>query len=417
MLKTMNFVFRIIQDSTHEIYEVCKGQDLIVVSHSQMGATEAEALGIPIVNVTLQKEMIPEKRKPQTLKDKLLGGMIGKQMAKPYNKIRKVYGLAPVKASDEKLVQFLESGDKPVILALGAMSFEDTSEKDKLDMFVNAFQRAGCRAVGCRYYKIIRAKKGVKRKMSDMNIEKSIDATRKGFEDSFSSGVFYNKQTQDSGHLEQILRFLPIKSDMTILDLGAGSGYLSFPIAKENRSCKVVGLDIVSKALEVNRERADRENLSNLSFVSYDGIDFPFADASFDMVITRYALHHFPDIEHSIGEVSRVLKKNGSFFVSDPCPNDCDSSRFVDEYMQMKKDGHIKFYTKKEWEDICSEFGMEMSDFFESSIRFPRKRDTAYGFDELLKKHEQSIIDSYDLVVTDTEIYVTERVNNILFSK
>lgn len=190
MLKTMNFVFRIIQDSTHEIYEVCKGQDLIVVSHSQMGATEAEALGIPIVNVTLQKEMIPEKLKPQKLKDKLLGGMIGKQMAKPYNKIRKVYGLTPVKSSDEimsqklnlipiskyvldrnpywedhhiltgywyeedtdytpdeKLVQFLESGEKPVILALGAMSFEDTSEKDKLDMFVNAFQRAGCRAI------------------------------------------------------------------------------------------------------------------------------------------------------------------------------------------------------------------------------------------------------------------------------
>ena len=159
-----------------------------------------------------------------------------------------------------------------------------------------------------------------------MNIKDSIDATRKGFEDSFSSGVFYNKQTQDAGHLEQILRFLPIKQDMTILDLGVGSGYLSFPIAKENSSCKVVGLDIVSNALEVNRERADRENLSNLSFVCYDGIDFPFTDASFDMVISRYALHHFPDIEHSIGEVSRVLKKNGYFFVSDPCPNDCDST-------------------------------------------------------------------------------------------
>ena len=41
MLKTMNFVFKIIQNSTKEIYEVCKGKDLIVVSHSQMGATEA----------------------------------------------------------------------------------------------------------------------------------------------------------------------------------------------------------------------------------------------------------------------------------------------------------------------------------------------------------------------------------------
>lgn len=190
MLKTMNFVFRIIQESTHEIFEVCKGKDLIIVSHSQMGATEAEVLGIPTVNVTLQKEMIGEKLKPLTFKDKLIGGMIAKQVAKPYNKIRKVYNLKAVKSADEimspklnlipiskyvlernpyweeknvltgywydkepeyvpeeKLTKFLSEGDKPIILALGAMSFEDESEKEKLDMFVNAFQRTGCRAI------------------------------------------------------------------------------------------------------------------------------------------------------------------------------------------------------------------------------------------------------------------------------
>ena len=58
MLKTMNFVFRIIQESTTEVYEACKGKDFIIVSHSQMGAVEAGVLGIPTVNVTLQTEMI-----------------------------------------------------------------------------------------------------------------------------------------------------------------------------------------------------------------------------------------------------------------------------------------------------------------------------------------------------------------------
>jgi len=190
MLKTMNFVFRIIQDSTHEIYQVCEGKDLIIVSHSQMGATEAEVLGIPTVNVTLQKEMIGEKLKPQTFMDKLIGGMIAKQVAKPYNKIRKVYGLQAVKSADEimskelnlipisryvlernpyweeknvltgywyeddqkyvpseELRKFLETGDAPAILALGAMSFEEESEKEKLDLFVNAFRKTGCRAI------------------------------------------------------------------------------------------------------------------------------------------------------------------------------------------------------------------------------------------------------------------------------
>ena len=32
---------------------------------------------------------------------------------------------------------------------------------------------------------------------------------------------------------------------------------------------------------------------------------------NFDLVVTRYALHHFPEIEKSMGEVARVLKSNG----------------------------------------------------------------------------------------------------------
>ena len=230
-----------------------------------------------------------------------------------------------------------------------------------------------------------------------MDIKESINDTRKGFEESFASGDFYNRQTRDSEHLARILEFVNISEGMRILDLGTGSGYLSFPIAMNNPGCEVIGLDIVSAALEANRARAVEEGIKNLSFVNYDGIDFPFEADSFDLVVTRYALHHFPDIEHSIGEVSRVLTEGGLFFISDPCPNECDTERFVDDYMQLKKDGHIKFYTKDEWVDICGKYGMHM------------------GYEEVLRKHDKAIIASYDLVETETELYVTERVNNILF--
>lgn len=190
MLKTMNFVFRIIQNSSHDIYKICEGKDLIIVSHSQMGATEAEVLGIPTVNVTLQTEMIPEKLKEKSWKDKVIGNIVGAQVAKPYNKIRKIYGLAKIKSGDEiiskslnlipissyvkernpywekhhiltgywyiedtkyqpdeKIINFISSGDKPIILALGAMSFENKSEKDKLDIFVHTFSKLGIRAI------------------------------------------------------------------------------------------------------------------------------------------------------------------------------------------------------------------------------------------------------------------------------
>lgn len=250
-----------------------------------------------------------------------------------------------------------------------------------------------------------------------MNIENSIMATKQGFENSFSSGDFYNKQTQDEQHLKNILDFLPINADMKILDLGTGSGYLSFPIAKKYSNISVIGLDIVEKALEVNRFRAKEEQIRNISFITYNGIEFPFSDSEFDMVISRYALHHFPDIQKSISEVSRVLKRGGFLFVSDPTPNANDTSRFVDGYMQLKKDGHIKFYTKEEWLQICGKYGLQFKKSFDSTIRFPKKKDTAYGFDKLLKKHDKEIVESYELEVMGNEIYITEQVNNILFCK
>ena len=250
-----------------------------------------------------------------------------------------------------------------------------------------------------------------------MDIKESINDTRKGFEESFATGDFYNRQTQDSEHLKSILEFVKISEGMKILDLGTGSGYLSFPIAKNNPGCEVTGLDIVNAALDANRARSAAEGINNLSFVSYDGIDFPFEADFFDLVVTRYALHHFPDIEHSIGEVSRVLKTGGRLFISDPSPNECDKDRFVDDYMRLKKDGHIKFYTKAEWTDICGRHGLIISDSFDSSIRFPKKKDTAYGYEEVLRKHDKSVIESYDLAETDTELHITERVNNILFEK
>lgn len=250
-----------------------------------------------------------------------------------------------------------------------------------------------------------------------MDIENSTMATKQGFEYSFSSGDFYNKQTQDEHHLKSILDFLPFKAEMKILDLGTGSGYLSFPIAKKYPNISVIGLDIVEKALDVNRFKAKEENVQNISFITYDGIDFPFADHEFDMVISRYALHHFPNIQKSISEVSRVIKQEGFFFISDPTPNVNDTSRFVDGYMQLKKDGHIKFYTEDEWLQICGKYGLHFKESFDSTIRFPRKKDTACGFDELLRKHEKEIVESYELEVVGNEIYITEQVHNILFYK
>lgn len=244
-----------------------------------------------------------------------------------------------------------------------------------------------------------------------------VEETKNGFEESFKESTFYNKQTQDESHLRDILKFIEITPKMKVLDLGCGSGYLTFPIAKENPETSILGLDIVTETLKHNVIDAKKQSFYNLEFKSYDGSIFPFDDETFDLVITRYALHHFPDIRQSMKEVARVLKPKGRLFISDPRPNECDITRFVDDYMQLKKDGHIKFYSKDEWIDICGKCGFSVIQSFDSNICFPRKKSTMVGFDEVTRKHDKKILDSYELYETEDEIWITEQVNNILFMK
>ena len=136
---------------------------------------------------------------------------------------------------------------------------------------------------------------------------------------------------------------------MKILDLGTGTGYFAFAIAQKHSQIEIVGLDIVEKTLLMNQRKAEIMGLHHLKFKNYDGVKLPFADETFDLIITRYALHHFPVIEDTLQEIKRVLKSNAKFFIADPAPNCNDKERFVDAYMQMKKDGHIQFYTLEEW--------------------------------------------------------------------
>ena len=84
----------------------------------------------------------------------------------------------------------------------------------------------------------------------------SIEATKLGFEDSFKEANFYNKQTQDEKHLKDILSVIGVKPKMKVLDLGCGSGYLTFPIAERNQNVSVIGLDIVTDTLKQNSLKA-----------------------------------------------------------------------------------------------------------------------------------------------------------------
>lgn len=251
-------------------------------------------------------------------------------------------------------------------------------------------------------------------------MDNKINETKKWFDEYFSNRDDYDSQTQDGQHLDAIISTLQIgNSKCKVLDIGTGTGYLSFEIARKYKNAVVTGLDIVEETLKINRNKASEQNIQNLDFISYDGTKFPFNDCLFDIIVTRYAIHHFPDIKNAFSEISRVLKKDGKLFISDPIPSENDNVRFVDEYMKLKHDGHIRFYMKDELVKYADEAGLAHDNSFQTQITFPRINDYGEVYTKLLDSYDRNIVSQYKLCESDDGryIYITTDVLNSLFIK
>jgi ubiquinone/menaquinone biosynthesis C-methylase UbiE len=99
----------------------------------------------------------------------------------------------------------------------------------------------------------------------------------------------------------------------TVLDLGAGDGYLSYLLSK--RKYHVVAFDISSNRLAKFGNQARAAQIEQiLGHIDY----LPFKSASFDCVIASELIEHLPKYEKSLSEVNRILKSNGAIIISVP---------------------------------------------------------------------------------------------------
>jgi ubiquinone/menaquinone biosynthesis C-methylase UbiE len=97
-----------------------------------------------------------------------------------------------------------------------------------------------------------------------------------------------------------------------VLDVACGTGEPSLTLARMvGASGHVIGTDISSRPLENARERATRQNLSNVDFREADVHHLPFAEACFDLVTSRLGVMFFADLDKAMSELHRVLKPQG----------------------------------------------------------------------------------------------------------
>jgi ubiquinone/menaquinone biosynthesis C-methylase UbiE len=139
-----------------------------------------------------------------------------------------------------------------------------------------------------------------------------------------------------------------------VLDVACGPGIVTCAFAAAARSA--VGLDLVEAMLERARSRAAALGLANVEFVAGDAGALPFADGTFDIVVSRFALHHLERPGAAVAEMARVCSPGGRVVVCDVSPEPAKSAAF-NEMELLRDPSHVRSMTEDELRGLFAAAG------------------------------------------------------------
>jgi ubiquinone/menaquinone biosynthesis C-methylase UbiE len=131
------------------------------------------------------------------------------------------------------------------------------------------------------------------------------DLWSRTYDDPFVQRLFYRPE-QDA-----VLARLERLGPGSVLDVGCGTGQLTRRIARVLPEARVVGCDFSRGMLRRAAPRSVRSQ-----WVRADALRLPFADASFEAVVTTQAFHWFPDQAEACRELARILVPGGHVLAS-----------------------------------------------------------------------------------------------------
>ncbi|MBW4552811.1 MAG: methyltransferase domain-containing protein [Aphanocapsa sp. GSE-SYN-MK-11-07L] len=139
-----------------------------------------------------------------------------------------------------------------------------------------------------------------------------------------------------------------------ILDLGCGTGTLIQTLLQIAPEVQVVGLDPVAEMLNLARQKLPTAVELKLGSAT----DLPFANHSFDVLVSTSAFHYIRDPEQAIQEMQRVLKPGGRLVMTDWC-YDYWTCQLLDFWLRLFNRAHFRTYRAAQVQTLLQAAGFE----------------------------------------------------------
>ncbi|MDP7197025.1 MAG: class I SAM-dependent methyltransferase, partial [SAR202 cluster bacterium] len=134
----------------------------------------------------------------------------------------------------------------------------------------------------------------------------------------------------ESMQLEEVLDSIPL-SIQDILDHGCGQGSWIHLLQDKFLNAKITGIDISKNGIDVTKKLFPKH-----TFLFFDGETAPLTDNSYDLIFSYHVLDAVWDLNKSLLDISRLLKKGGYLVIVVPCANE---NSFEEKITRLVKGG------------------------------------------------------------------------------
>lgn len=148
--------------------------------------------------------------------------------------------------------------------------------------------------------------------------------------------------------LQRMVSWLAPRPGALALDVATGGGQTAF--ALQEPGCRVVATDATQPMLAGLSRTARERSAQAPASAAADAQSLPFREASFDIVASRIAPHHFPDLPRFAREARRVLRPGGQLYVFDlTTPEDDAAARIINRVETLRDPSHLESYRPSAW--------------------------------------------------------------------
>ena len=190
----------------------------------------------------------------------------------------------------------------------------------------------------------------------------------------------------DANALRMIVTAGAPKPSDTVLDVACGGGIIVCAYAPEVKHA--TGIDMTPAMLDRARQLAAEKGIGNVSWDQGDVGALPYADGTFDIVVTRFSMHHFLDPLAVLREMKRVCAPGGRVVTVDMYASDDRAKALEWNRLEKLRDpSHVRCLTLPELKGLYDQAGLaapetthyELRDEVQNLLRrsFPNPGDDA----------------------------------------